>query len=360
MTIFDAKKIRKDVLKIVNKINRIQGSGAISFLNLEENKGIDLKKHMEKNAEGNKLFFQKLANNDESIKELSNFLSEDEILVLTRLYRHSVDYYAENQIKTYSFPEDIKIESINIDGILAEWQVVPKARKDHVLLYFHGGGHVVGSPKYSRLITVEIAKITRLKVLSIDYRLAPEHPFPAGLEDCIASYKWLLKEGYSPKNIIIGGESAGGNLCFATLIKLRDEGLTLPTGAIALSPVLDYTSESQTIYSNAATDPILADVGIFWWNFVYVKNADSYNPYISPIYADLKGLPPLLLQVSTSEMLHDSSTRFFERAKAAGIDITLQEWDDMMHVWQNFGIYILNESREAIDKIGEFINNLFH
>ena len=360
MTIFDGKKIRKDVLRIFQKINRIQARGGASFFTLEENKGIDFQKIMEKNAEGNKIYFEKLANKDDTIDDLSTFLNDDEIRTIVGLYRYGVDYYSEDQIKSNPVPEGTKIEQVVINDVPVEWQVVPGANEEKVLLYFHGGGFVVGTPKYSRLLTVEIAKITKLKILSVDYRLAPEHPFPAGLEDGVTSYKWLLDEGYSPKNIIIGGESAGGNLCIATLLKLRDEGINLPAGAFALSPVLDYTKETQTVYKNAITDPILADVGVFWWNFVHVKDTDPYNPYLSPIHADLKGLPPILLQVSKIEMLYDSSTRFYKRAMDAGVDISLQEWDEMVHVWQNFGLNKLPEAKEAINKIGEFIKKLIN
>jgi acetyl esterase/lipase len=248
---------------------------------------------------------------------------------------------------------------VDAGGVPAEWQIVPKAANNKVILYFHGGGFVMMSPKTHRLLTLEIAKITKMRVLSVDYRLAPEHPHPAALEDCVKTYKWLLSQGFKAKNIVIAGDSAGGNLTLTTLIKLRDIGIELPAGGVALSPATDLTNSSETFYKNAETDPILADRGVFWWTTSFLAGADPSDPYISPLLADLKGLPPLLLQVSTTEMLYDHSTRFIERAKAAGVNATLQEWNDTIHVFQGFGLKALPEAKEAIEKIGNFICNLF-
>ncbi|MFX1274971.1 MAG: alpha/beta hydrolase [Promethearchaeota archaeon] len=358
MTILDKTKMRKDVMKICSKGSRLQAKGAADFIRLEENKDFDLMRYMAKIAEGNKEFFIRFPKKDDSVKDLYDLLSYEEQVSLAKLFRHSVEYAADAELNTYPISDYVKIELVDLDGVPAEWQIVPGAIEDKVLLYFHGGGQVIGSPKYLRLLTVELAKLSKMKVLSVDYRLAPEHPFPAGLEDSITAYKWLLNNGYDAKNIIFGGDSSGGNRVLSALLKIRDESIELPRGAFALSPAIDYSDESETVYKNAETDPILADVGVFWWDPAYVRDEDPYNPYISPIHADLKGLPSILLQVSTCEMLYDHSTRFYERAKAAGVDITLQEWDDMMHVWQSFGIYRLPESQEAIDKIIEFINNL--
>ncbi|MFX0139157.1 MAG: alpha/beta hydrolase fold domain-containing protein, partial [Candidatus Hodarchaeota archaeon] len=169
-----------------------------------------------------------------------------------------------------------------------------------------------------------------------------------------------LSQGFKSENIVIAGDSAGGNLALATLIKLKDEEIPLPAGAFVMSPGIDYTKNSKTLLDNAKTDPILGDIGVFWWTPSYLAGADPNNPLISPVLADLKGLPPILIQVSKSEMLYDSSTRFAERAKAAGVDVTLQEWEDMIHVFQYFGFHDLPEAKEALIKIGEFIKELFN
>jgi acetyl esterase/lipase len=193
-----------------------------------------------------------------------------------------------------------------------------------------------------------------MRVLSVDYRLAPEYPFPAGLEDCVAAYEWLVSTGVKPERIIIAGDSAGGYYTLTTLIKLRDNGIKLPAGAFCLAPATDFSIIDEKFLQNGETDPILADIGLFWWIPAYVGEADRNNPLISPALADLKGLPPILIQVSKSEMLYSHAKRFYERAKKAGVDITLQTWDDMVHVFQGFGLNELPEAKEAIENIRQF------
>ena len=193
----------------------------------------------------------------------------------------------------------------------------------------------------------------------VDYGFSkPEHPYPAAVEDCASMYNWLLSNGIKPEDIIIAGDSAGGNLALATLIKLRNDGIPLPAGAILISPATDNSFADESYFKNGETDPILADLGVYWWISAYLAGANPRDPLISPLYADLKGLPPLLLQASTCEMLYSDSKRFFERAKEAGVDVKLQTWDDMVHVFQGFGLNDLAEAKEAIKNIGEFVRNI--
>ncbi len=359
MTILDRSKIRPEVLKAFDEMQNLQFKGGLEFLKIEENKGFNLQAYMQRISEGNEKFFQLLSKNEEFIDEFYGFFTDEEMHLLARFFRFAVDYLIERQLEQYPLPEDIKIEEIDAGGVPAEWQTVLGANEKKVILYFHGGGWVLMSPKTHRALTIEIAQLTKMRVLSVDYRLAPEHPFPASLEDCVTAYKWLLSKGFKAENIIIAGDSAGGNLTLTTLLKLRDNGIVLPAGAVALSPAIDFTGESVTFYENANTDPILADIGMFWWNVAYLAGEDPNIPYISPVQAELKGLPPILIQVSTSEMLYDHSTRFIEQAKAAGVNATLQEWKDTIHVFQLFGFYDLPEAKDAIQKIGEFIQSLF-
>ncbi|MFX0022248.1 MAG: alpha/beta hydrolase [Candidatus Hermodarchaeota archaeon] len=359
MPILDKTKIRPEILKNINESAKIQLKGVLEYLKLEENKGFNPQAYMQKINEGNEKFFEMLSKGEGGVDDFYGFFTDEEMLKLAKFFRFVVDYYFQNLLKINPLPEEVKIEEIDIEGVPAEWQIVPGAMEDKVILYFHGGGMILLSPKTHRPLTIEIANLTKMRVLSVDYRLAPEHPFPAPLEDCVKSYKWLLSHGIKAENIVIAGDSAGGNLTLTTLIKLKEEGIELPAGAVALSPATDYTNNSKTIYDNAKTDPILADRGVFWWTAAFLAGADPNNPLISPLLADLKGLPPILIQVSTSEMLYDHSTRFVERAKAAGVDATLQEWKDTIHVFQGFGLYDLPEAKEAINMIGEFIQNLF-
>ncbi|MFX1379479.1 MAG: alpha/beta hydrolase [Promethearchaeota archaeon] len=359
MPILDRSKIRPEILKNIDESAKIQLKGVLEYLKLDENKGFNPQAYMQKITEGNDKFFEMLSKNEGAVEDFYGFFTDEEMLKLAKFFRFVVNYYIENQVKQHPLPEDVKIEETVIDGVPAEWQIVPGASEKRVILYFHGGGMVLMSPKTHRALTIEIAKYAKMRLLSIDYRLAPEHSHPAPLEDCVKAYKWLLSQGVKAENIVIAGDSAGGNLTLTTLIKLKNEGVSLPIGAVALSPATDFTGESKTFYENAKTDPILADRGIFWWTTAFLAGADPRDPLISPLFGDLKGLPPLLIQVSTSEMLYDHSTRFIEKAKNAGVNAILQEWKDTIHVFQGFGLYDLPEAKEAIIKIGDFIQSLF-
>jgi len=358
MPMLDKSKLREDVRKLSEKSQRILMKGIYKFLNMEGNKGTDLMELMRIILDGNARFYEELASGEGRVEELYDLVTKDQMIFLARLFRYAMEFKAEFLMKKNPIPDDVSIEKINVNGVPAEWQIPLGAPENQVFLFIHGGGQVLGSPKSSRAYSVEIGRTIKMKVLSVDYRLAPEHPFPEGLEDCVKVYKWLLSTGIKAEDIIIAGASAGGNLTISTILKLRDEGIPLPSGAVALAPGIDYTPNSKTILENAKTDPVMADVGIFWWIPAYLNGADPNDPLISPVFADLKGFPPILLQVSKSEMIYDHSTRFFERAKSAGVRVVLQEWDDMPHVWHNYGLNELPEAKEAIEKIDEFIKSL--
>ena len=196
-----------------------------------------------------------------------------------------------------------------------------------------------------------------MKVLSINYRLAPEEPHPAALNDCVSVYKWLLTSKFQSKNIIISGDSAGGYYTLLTLLKLRDSGTSLPAGAICFSPSTDMAQTGESVKKNCYTDVILGDLGYIWWIESHLAGRDPYDPAVSPLYADLKGLPSILIQVSTSEMLFDDSRRFFKRAKEASVDITMQTWDNTLHVFQQTPE--LPETQEAMRKVKKFVEKLF-
>ncbi len=289
-------------------------------------------------------------------KEVRNLLTMDEMRFLAKLHRNAVEFRSNERQKQESFMNEVKIEPVDLDGVPAEWQIVPGAQEDKVILYIHGGGYIMGSPNFTRMISVRLGIATNSRILSIDYRLAPEHPYPQGIEDCISSYKWLLSKEFDTKNILISGDSAGGYFTLITLVKLRNEGILLPAGAILFSPATDLALTGESTITNGPTDPILADLGIFWWNECYLAGVDPFNPEVSPLYADLTNLPPILAQVSTSEMLYDDARLFVEKAKKSGVDATLQTWDDTLHEFQ---IYDLPESTEAFNKAREFAQKIF-
>ncbi len=350
MPIMNKSKIRPDVLKIVDELQKVQIEGISEFLGLEENQGLDFQALWKKVMYGNTLFFQKKG----VTEELSGLVTREEMLFLARMHRFTSDYVAHIKQGQYPIPEDVRVEQTDAGGVPVEWQVVPAAKEDRVLLYLHGGGWVLGSPNGHRLLTIELGRATKMRVLSVDYRLAPEHPYPAQLEDCTSAYKWLLSKGIKPENIIIAGDSAGGSLTLTTLLKLRDDGIPLPSGAVCLSPSTEIELSDDSYFENGETDPILADIGLFWWIQAYLAGADPDDPFLSPLLGDLKGLPPLLFQVSTCEMLYHDSTRFVDRVRAAGVDVTLETWDDMLHVFHFFGLHQLPEAKEAIARVGEF------
>lgn len=249
--------------------------------------------------------------------------------------------------------EGIEVSSVTVDSLPAEWIIPAGAAKDKVILYTIGGAYVSGSCQDHRRIVSRIAKGSETRALLFEYRLAPEHPFPAALEDSVSAYRWLLAKGISPSNIMIVGESAGGGLCLATLLALRDQGIPLPAAAVALSPWTDLKLTGESYQTNA--DVCLAPKGMAYvCSKYYVGDNDPCLPWISPLYGDLDGLPPLLIQIGGDETLLDDSTRFAEKAKAAGVDVTLNVGEGMMHCFALMPPFI-PECRQAMDEICTFI-----
>ena len=257
---------------------------------------------------------------------------------------------------TAQFPldDDVVCQPVGAGGVTAEWIYGPDANEDRVLVYLHGGGYIIGSMRTHRVPLSLLSKASGARVLGLDYRLAPEHPFPAALEDSLAAYRWLLSNGIKHTNIVIGGDSAGGGLAAATLVALRYAGEPMPAAGILHSGWTDLTNSGGTFISKAEEDPIIDRDMVDNMAMAYLGDKDRKTPLASPFYADLRGLPPLLMQVGTAEVLLDDSLGFAERAKAAGVDVTLEVWDDVPHVWQMFAP-ILPEAQQAIDHCGEFI-----
>jgi phosphinothricin tripeptide acetyl hydrolase len=222
------------------------------------------------------------------------------------------------------------------------------------VLYLHGGGYVIGSPRSHRHLAAAIARAAGTAVLLADYRLAPEHPFPAALDDAVAAYQWLLGHGLAPGRIVVAGDSAGGGLTVATLLALRDRGLPRPAGGVCISPWVDLTCSGATYATKAAVDPIVTRESVAMMAQAYAGAGDPKAPLLSPLYADLRGLPPLLVQVGSDEVLLDDALGLGERARAAGVDVTVEEWPAMIHVWHWF-LPMLAEAERAVGVIGSFV-----
>ena len=270
---------------------------------------------------------------------------------LLEFNRYISDNLGEERAK--DIPKDVKIEQFKIGNIPAEWISVPRAHEKKVFYNLFGGGYIMGNLKSRRIIPYHISRATHLRCLNIEYRLAPEYPFPAALDDSIESYKWLLSNGFDPKKIIIGGESAGGGLAIATLLKLKELKISLPAAGVLMSPWADLTGSGESITRNQKFEPLIKD-GITKMAKSYAQKEPLNNPLISPVFADLKGLPPLLIQAGGIELLVDDSTTLAKRAEKNGVEVKLEVYKNMTHVFQNFGEK-LSESRKAFESINEFI-----
>ncbi len=261
----------------------------------------------------------------------------------------------EDGVALLPIAEGVKSEPVTIGDMQAEWIVPAEIDNDAVILYLHGGAYCLGSITTHRSMVSFIAKAARAKALIIDYRLAPENPFPAAVEDAVSAYRWLLAQGVSPQKLIMAGDSAGGGLSVATLVDLKQKGELLPAAAVCLSPWVDLEGIGASMTAKAEVDPMIQREGLMEMAKAYLAKADPKTPLAAPMYANLKGLPPLLIQVGTAETLLDDSIRLTERAKQAGVQVVLESRDDMIHVWQMFVGMGVPESKDAVDGIARFI-----
>jgi monoterpene epsilon-lactone hydrolase len=248
----------------------------------------------------------------------------------------------------------VAVSRVEVEGVPSEWLVPPDAPEDRALLYLHGGAWILGSTDLYRAFVSRMAFLSQTKALVINYRLAPEHPFPAGLEDCLTAFDFLTASGIRPENIVVAGDSAGGNLTLALLVALRDRGSPLPGAAVVISPATDLTGSGDSYQSRAEVDPLFGghEAGnIVQW---YAGEHDPDHPLISPLFAELHELPPILLHVGDHEILLDDSTRFAERAQHFGVDANVVVWPEMFHVFHLFSP-LLPEARKANREIADFI-----
>jgi epsilon-lactone hydrolase len=253
-----------------------------------------------------------------------------------------------------SLAADVKVEKVSAIGVPAEWTSTQGVARDAAILYVHGGGYLLGSLDSHRHMVAELGRAANCVVLALDYRLAPEHPFPAAVEDAVAGYRFLLAQGFKPGRIALAGDSAGGGLVVATMVAIREAGLAQPGCGWCLSPWIDLEMLGDSMESKAAIDPIVQKANILDMARLYLGGADPRSPLAAPLYADLAGLPPLLIQVGAAETLLDDAIRLAQRAGAADVRVDLQVWPEMIHVWP---IYYpeLQAGRRALDDAGGFI-----
>jgi acetyl esterase/lipase len=260
--------------------------------------------------------------------------------------------YLEAMVAMEPPPADVAVEEITVGGVRAERLVPPGADPTRALLYLHGGGYALGSAKAYRPFTARVAHEFGGPTVVINYRLAPEHPFPAGLEDAVAAIRALSAER-GGEQLVLCGDSAGGGLALAAMISLRDQGHPLPAAAALLSPWVDLDGAAEPNAMRAALDPIITPEAVTNLGSMYVGQGDKKNPLVSPTYANLTGLPPLLVHMGTRELQYDDALAFVEKARGAGVSVDLQIWDEMLHVFQLFPV--LPESRRALAGIAAFL-----
>ena len=253
------------------------------------------------------------------------------------------------------YSNEIVIESVDCDSVPSEWVRAPGANENKILLHFHGGGYVIGHPNGYRNYNSRVSEATGARVLAVDYRLAPEHPFPAAVDDTLAAYKWVLAQGYDPAQIGFMGESAGGGLVFATLLMARDDGTPLPGAAVTISPWIDLANTGDAHTFNAENDPMIAPTVLDTFAAAYLKETGPKTPLASPLYSELRDLPPIYLLAGSTEVLLDDARSMFMKLSRAGVDTTMEVAPNMPHIWPIFA-YQLPEGRSAIARIAAFIN----
>ncbi len=251
-------------------------------------------------------------------------------------------------------PEGLQCQAVDLNGLPGEWLAFPDTAGKTRLLYLHGGGYVIGSIDSHRALMARLTKVACARTCAINYRLAPEHPFPAALGDAVAAYRWLLSNGNDPKRVVLAGDSAGGGLVLAALVAIRDHGLPLPAAAVCISPWTDLACTGESMRAKASVDPLIQKAGALLYAQAYLGSHDAKTPLASPLYADMRHLPPVLIQVGGRETLLDDATRMAERLRAAGVDARIDIWDDMIHVWHFFA-HQLDEGKRALDAAGAFI-----
>jgi len=259
-------------------------------------------------------------------------------------------------VSAQPLPADVTVTAAELGGIPTAEITIDGTDPGHVVLYFHGGVYVLGDASSAASLASQIGRRTRATVISVDYRLAPEHPYPAAVDDALTAYEAVLQNGTAPADIVFAGESAGGGLAIATLVNARDRGLPLPAAALVMSPYADLTLAGTTMESKRAVDALMSSDNLQLRVADYAAGHDAASPLISPIFADLSGLPPLIIQVGTHEILLDDAIRLARQAATADVEVILDITPGVPHVFQTF-YPLLDEAVAALDRAGQFLSS---
>ncbi|PWH12495.1 MAG: alpha/beta hydrolase [Anaerolineae bacterium] len=283
--------------------------------------------------------------------------------ILRRMYNKQLAEIADSRLREANIAafsryvtRGVRVARFEIEGHPAAWLGPEGTTQDKLILYLHGGGYVSGSINTHLILCLPMTQVLQRTILLPEYRLAPEHPFPAALEDALDVYRALLRQGYSPRNIVIAGDSAGGGLSLATTLALREAGDPLPAAVVCLSPWADLTNSGASHLRNAAYEPALTAEDLRRWATWYAGSTPLTHPLISPVFADFRGFPPLLIQAGSQEILLDDACQLAQVASAAGVDVTLRIWQGLWHVWHALGS-LIPESGQAFEEIREFIRS---
>lgn len=253
-------------------------------------------------------------------------------------------------------PADVHIAPTQVGGVPGEWLITGRrVRSNRVVLYFHGGGYFFGSPRSHRAVTWRLSHFCKAKVLALDYRQPPDWAYPAPLEDAVRAYRGLLERGYDPAHIVFAGDSAGGNLVLVALLRLRELGLPMPVSAVLISPWTDLTCSGESVVRNQDNDPLIPARALRFVARAYSADENPASPMLSPVFADLSGLPPLLIQVGDTEVVYSDAVRLADNAEKASVSCELQIWQDMPHVFHVLAAW-LPEASLALREIGAFVN----
>ena len=251
-------------------------------------------------------------------------------------------------------PDDVAVEDVEVGEVAGRWITAAGSNPDRVILLLHGGGFSAGSLTSHQRLGADLSSACGTRVLLIEYRLAPEHPFPAGLDDCVLAYRWLLDQGFKPGHLAIAGDSAGGGLAVSTALCLKEDGLDQPAALIALSPWVNMACDGETMDSKAKDDPVATQASLLRAANDYLNGHDNKDPLVSPVFGDLRGLPPLFIQVGSREILLDDSRKLAVRARADDVPVRLEEWPGLFHVWHMMADW-LTDGRRAIAGVGAFV-----
>ena len=267
---------------------------------------------------------------------------------------HEARAVLDKAFAEYPPASDVTVFEIDAGGVLCQWITAPDVPQDRLIIYFHGGAYAACSPTTHQDLISRLSRASGAAALGVDYRLAPEHLFPAAVEDSIAVYNWALDHGFEPGNIVLAGDSAGAGLVMSVLLATRDAGMPLPAAGVCFSPWVDLECSGESMSANDHLDAFIKYGGLSARAQSYLGDADPKHPWASALHGDLHGLPPLLIHVGSAETLVDDSTRLAALAEGSGVDVTLKIWEDMVHVWQAFAS-ILPEGQRSIEETGEFI-----